>query len=130
MGEAQSRLAMRTDLNNNPAAFTTDLAQQAGLALGTDYAVGTPFEVPIGPGETQTLYTAKLLGDPVAVTIRVIDAVGYYTHAGHERWTYIAMPKFVWDSLSADEKRDVIGFHYQHEGGTAMRGFFPNYGKA
>jgi len=23
----------------------------------------------------------------------------------------------------------VIGFHYQHEGGTAMRGLFPNYGK-
>jgi hypothetical protein len=64
------------------------------------------------------------------VTIRVIDAVGYYTRQGKPRWDYIAIPKFLWNSLTADQKRDVIGFHYMREGGQEMRGLFPNYGKA
>jgi hypothetical protein len=119
---------MRTDQNNNPAAFTCNIAQQAGLAYGTDYEQGEPFTVPATGGRTQTFYTAKLLGDPIALTIRVIDAIGYYTKSGSPRWIYIALPKFVWDALSPDQKRDVVGFHYQHEGGTTMRSLFPNYG--
>lgn len=115
---------MRTDENNNPAAFTTDIAHQAGLVEGVDYEAGEPFPAP------STLITAKLLGDPITLTIRVIDAIGYFTHAGTPRWTYIAMPKFIWNALTLDQKRDVIGFHYQHEGGTAMRGLFPRYGQA
>ncbi len=115
---------MRTDANNNPAAFTTDIAKQAGLVLNVDYCAGDPFPTP------STLVTAKLLGNPVDITIRVIDAIGYFTHAGAPRWIYIALPKFIWNSLTNDQKRDVIGFHYQHEGGTDMRGLFPNYGQA
>ena len=114
---------MRTDENSNPAAFTTDLARQAGLVQGVDYVDGTPFPAP------STLKTAKLLGDPVAITIRLIDAVGYYTRAGTPRWAYIAMPRFVWAALNADQRRDVIGYHYQHEGGTLMRSLFPHYGQ-
>jgi hypothetical protein len=114
---------MRTDENSNPAAFTTDLAKQAGLVEGTDYVAGTPFPAP------SLLVTAKIIGDPVQTTIRLIDAVGYYTRTGLARWTYIAIPKFVWDALTPPQKRDIIGFHYQHEGGTAMRALFPNYGK-
>jgi hypothetical protein len=115
---------MRTDDNNNPTALTTDLARQAGLKLGVDYVDGSPFPAP------STLKTAKLLGDPVAVTIRVIDAVGYFTRSGEPRWVYIALPKFVWDALSQDQKRDVIGYHYQHEGGSMMKKLFPNYGRS
>lgn len=111
---------MRTDDNRNPAAFTVDLAREAGLARGVDYEDGTPFPEP------SKLVTAKLLGDPIQLTIRVIDAVGYYTRSGAERWTYIAMPKFVWDWLTPPQKRDVIGFHYEMEGGVAMRSIFPN----
>lgn len=114
-------MSFRTDRNNNPAAFTVDLARQAGLVLNVDYAVGDNFPAP------STLATAKLLGDPVAITIRLIDAVGYYTKTGQPRWTYIAIPGFVWAALTADEKRDVIGFHYQHEGGEALRHLFPNW---
>jgi hypothetical protein len=114
---------MRTDDNNNPAAFTTEIAAQAGLVKGTDYIDGTPF-----PGPS-TLVTAKLLGDPITITIRAIDAIGYYTKLGYPRWVYIALPKFVWDAMTAEQKRDVIGFHYQREGGTAMRRLFPNYGE-
>lgn len=114
---------MRTDRNRNPAAFTTSLAKQAGLKHGVDYLDGSPFPSP------SPLVTAKLLGDPVEITIRLINAVGYYTKSGAWRWSYIAMPRFVWAALTHDEKRDVIGFHYQHEGGVAMRGLFPNFGK-
>jgi hypothetical protein len=114
---------MRTDANNNPAAFTTDVAHSAGLIENTDYTAGDPFEA-----GGRTYYTARLIGDPVAITIRVIDAIGYYTKWG-QRWTYIAMPKFIWDALTPDQKRDVVGFHYQREGGITMRVLFPNYGK-
>lgn len=113
---------MRTDENNNPAAFTVDLAAQAGLRPGVDYVAGTPFPTP------SRLVTARILGDPVAITIRLLDAVGYYTHGGGQRWTYIAIPKTIWMAPTPDKKRDVVGFHYQHEGGTAMRGLFPHYG--
>lgn len=115
---------MRTDRNNNPAAFTTDIAKQAGLVLGTDYEAGDPFPAP------STLVTAKLIGDPVSITIRVIDKIGYFTKAGQPRWIYIALPRFIWAGLSAEQKRDIVGYHYFHEGGIAMRSLFPNYGQA
>jgi hypothetical protein len=119
---------MRTDENNNPAAFTCNIAEQAGLVEGADYEQGDPFSVP-APGGMRTLYyTAKLLGDPIALTIRVIDAIGYYTKGGTPRWIYIALPKFVLDALTPDQKRDVIGYHYEREGGVTMRSLFPNYG--
>lgn len=118
---AARRIAlMRTDDNRNPAAFTVEIAAQAGLILGTDYEPGTPF------GNLER--TAHLLGDPVATTIRVIDAIGYYTKSGGQRWAYIAMPDFIWASLTPNQKVDVVGFHYQREGGTAMRNLFPHYG--
>ena len=92
---------MRTDDNRNPAAITTDIAKQAGLVLGTDYTQGAAFV-----SYAHTYYTARLLGDPVAQTIRVIDAIGYYTHAGAQRWTYIAIPAFVWaDAVAGSEAR-------------------------
>lgn len=109
---------MRTDENNNPAAFTTDIAKQAGLVLNRDYVPGKPFPAP------SKLVTAKLLGDPIALTIRVIDSITYYTKGGAQRWNYIAIPPFVWKALTPDLKRQVIAFHYQREGGTTMRGLF------
>ena len=121
-------MTFRTDRNNNPAAVTTDLAKQAGLVENRDYVHGDPFTIPTGPGVTRTYFTAKLLGDPIAQTIRLIDAVGYYTQAGGTRWVYIAIPKFLWDEMSPDQKRDIVGFHYLNEGGTEMRALFPHYG--
>jgi hypothetical protein len=121
----------RTDECNNPTALTTDIAKQGGLALGKDYTRGPSFTA-----GTTMYYTAILIGDPVALTIKVIDAIGFYTTSGAQRWIYIAMPKFVWGALptlslvdGAASKRDVIGFMYQREGGTAMRDLFPNYGR-
>jgi len=111
----------RTDENRNPTAFTTDVAAEAGLKLGTDYEQGSAFVV-----GTQTFHTARLLGLPVALTIQVIDAIGFYTNRGLLRWIYIAIPAFLWAELSPDQKRDVIGFMYENEGGTAMWDLFPN----
>jgi len=113
---------MRTDDNNNPVAFTTDIAAQAGLEQGVDYVAGDPFQ-----SGALTLYTAKLLGDPVATTIRVIDTLGFYTQVGYQRWVYVGIPKWIWDSLTGDQKRDVIGGMYRREGGTALIPLFPNY---
>ncbi len=123
-------MSYRTDSHNNPAAFTTDIAKQAGLALGTEYTQGDPFTVPNPSGTPNTYYTARLIGDPIALTIKVIDAIGYFTHGGSPRWIYAALPKWVWNELTPDGKRDMVGYHYFHEGGSAMRGMFPNYGKA
>lgn len=109
---------MRTDDNNNPTAFTMDIAIQAGLIRDVDYTVGTKFPAP------SNLITAKLLGDPIALTIQVIDKIGYYTHSGVPRWTYIQMPKFVWDMLNFEQKLEVIAFHYKNEGGTALQYLF------
>jgi hypothetical protein len=114
----------RTDKNNNPAAFTTDVASQGGLEYGKDYTLGDSF-----PHPCEHIFTAKLLGDPVALTIKVIDKIGYYTKAGQQRWSYIAIPKAIWDVLTMAQKRDIVGFHYHNEGGTAMINLFPNYSK-
>ena len=115
---------MRTDRNNNPTAFTTDVAKAAGLILGTDYAQGDPFTVPTAKGP-MTLYTAKLLGDPVELTIKAIDHAGFYTHAGAVRWTYMAMPTWLWQQQTRATKVRIIGEMYGHEGGTELRHLFP-----
>ncbi len=114
---------MRTDRNNNPTAFTTDVAKTAGLLEGTDYVQGDPFTVPTPKGP-MTLYTAKLLGDPIALTIKAIDHAGFYTHAGAERWAYMCLPKWLWDQQTRAIKTRIIGDMYAHEGGTALQHLF------
>lgn len=115
----------RTDLNNNPTAMITDIAAEGGLQYGPDYDHGTSFEA-----GGRTYFTASIvLGDPVPRTIQVIDKIGFYTQVGTQRWAYIGMPEFVWHNLTDEQKRDVVGFMYQHEGGTSMRELFPNYGE-
>ena len=108
-------MAYRTDRHNNPTAFTTAIARQAKLVEGVDYEVGDPFDGGI---------TARLLGDPVEITIRVIDRIGFRTRQGGPRWVYINMPQFVWDSLTLPIRRRVVGDMYEHEGGTEMKGLF------
>ena len=106
---------MRTDRNNNPTAFTTQLAIQAGLTFGKDYVLGDPFE---------GYYTAKLLHDPIELTIKVIDKVGFYTKKGLLRWVYIAIPEFIWNKLDFGDKKKVIHWMYQREGGKQLEHLF------
>jgi hypothetical protein len=113
----------RADRNNNPTAMTIDVAKEGGLILGTDYQVGDPFEV-----EGRTFYTAKLLGDPVIPTIKVIDAIGFRIISDNvQRWSYISVPWFVWVGLPYQSKIDIVGAMYKFEGGVLMRSLFPNY---
>lgn len=109
-GDTNSAVGMRTDRSNNPTAFTVDIAKQAGLKEGVDYQVGDPF--PNNPN----LKTAKLLGDPVKQTIKVIDNISFYTDSGKQRWTHTAMSKEKWNKLSYSEKKNIVKKMYQAEG--------------
>lgn len=106
----------RTDRNNNPTAFIVQMAQEAGLILGKDYEQGDSFIV-----NNSTYYTAKLLGDPIDLTIKVIDKLTFYTlFPFSHRWTYIAIPPLVWNIMSPQEKAAVILAMYKIEGGSEM----------
>lgn len=112
-----SKTGMRTDRHNNPTAFTTDIARVAGLREGVDYEPGDPFS----GGQYRT---ARLLGDPIDTTIRVIDRIGFYTQGGNQRWSHTAIPKSQWDSMSYDRKKQVIKDMYRKEGGTQLKSLF------
>lgn len=108
----------RTDRHNNPTAFTTDIAKQAGLIEGVDYVKGDAFP------DNPKLFTAALLGDPVATTIKVIDKLGFYTGSGQPRWAYIAQIPGVnnWANLDYAGKANIISQMYQQEGGNGSLG--------
>jgi len=116
---AQGGQAMRTDRHNNPSAFTTDIAKMAGLQEGVDYTKGDPFS-------NGRYSTARLLNDPIATTIKVIDKIGFKTASGGNRWTYTdSIPETKnWSRLSYDQKKDVISKMYQHEGGSQLNKYF------
>jgi hypothetical protein len=112
----------RTDSHNNPTAFTTDIAKEAGLVLGVDYEQGDPFKA-----GALILYTAKLLKDPISVTIQVIDKIGFFNKANQQRWIYIGLPYKLWLSLNVQIKIWVLGYMYQHEGGTEFTELFSKF---
>lgn len=107
---------MRTDRHNNPAAFTIDIAKQAGLVEGVDYVRGDAFP------DNPNMFTAKLLGNPIETTMRVISKIGFMTQSGQNRWTYTdSIPganNEDWQKLSFQEKAQVIKDMYRHEGGN------------
>jgi hypothetical protein len=110
---------MRTDRHRNPTAATTDVARAGGLIGGLDFENGDSFTT----GD-KIYYTAKLLGDPIDLTIKMIDKATFYTNTGHQRWSYIAIPKFIWDELKKAEKIAVIKWMYSREGGSEMGSLF------
>lgn len=116
-------MSFRTDRNNNPTAFITRLADLAGLVQGKDYEIGDPFTTIVG-GHEIVLHTAKLLGDPIALTIQVMDKTGFETSLGRPRWNYVDLLKEHWDSFTPVLKKSFIGLMYKHEGGTALQHLF------
>ena len=115
---------MRTDRHRNPIACTTDVARAGGLVGGIDFENGDSFTT----GD-KIYYTAKFLGDPIELSIKIIDKATFYTNSGHQRWSYIGIPKFIWDGLRKNEKISVIKWMYGREGGTEMGSLFerPSY---
>lgn len=112
----------RTDRHNNPTAFTTDIAKQADLKLGKDYAFGEAFRV-----NERQLYTAKLLHSPLDLTIQVIDKIGFRTKAGSKRWSYIDFPNEDWAKLGRAGKVEIIHLMYKFEGGKELEHLFQRH---
>lgn len=127
----------RADRHNNPTAMTTDVAKLGGLVEGTDYVQGDPFTWTDSALQPHTSYTARLLGDPVALTVRVIDRVGFLTQSRGERWAYDSqiseviwsylskesresLMRQMWRSLLYGEKVRVVAEMYRREGGTEL----------
>lgn len=121
--EQQTKPRFRTDRHNNPLAVTVDVAKQAGLVEGVDYLKGDPFKGSDG----RIYYTARLLGDPIVQSIRIIDNIGFYTASGKQRWTHTAMKEQDWKALTFAQKVDVIRTMYIREGGTELLGLFDKY---
>lgn len=114
--QSKTGKGFRTDRNNNPTAMTTDVAAQSGLQYGVDYVQGDAFS----GGDGHIYHTAKLLGDPIQVTIKSLDGGGFYTRGGKPRWSYLATVPGIrnWPNLNYNQKADIIANMYQHEGGS------------
>lgn len=109
----------RADRHNNPTAFTTDLAKQAGLQIDVDYSRGDSFP------NNSDMFTARLLGDPLELTMKLIDKVGFTTKSGAQRWVYMYPDMNVaWPHLPWQGKKAVIKYMYHHEGGTELEKLF------
>ena len=114
------KATMRTERNNNPTAMTTDVAKMLWGELWVDYEIWDPFTT----ASWQTLYTAKLIWDPIETTIRLIDrwiANGidpFYRANWQPRWSYISkigITKEKWQQMSPAEKADIIAQMLKHE---------------
>lgn len=109
---------MRTDRHNNPTAMTTDVAKTLGLVEGIDYEVGDKFP-------DSNLRTAKLLGNPIDITVKALDLAArdtnkqaFFTGSGAQRWTHTAMSDKEWLSKTPEQKAAVIAQMYKNEGGN------------
>ena len=118
----------RTDRHLNPTAFTTDIAEQAGLQEGVDYEKGDPFPKEEGGDR---FHTAKLLKDPIDTTIKVIDKIGLLSDLGSPRWkskgisdTEWGKWEKEWPNMSKEQKIEVIKKMYSGEGGTKLNQLF------
>jgi len=120
----------RTDRHNNPIAAVYGLFKQASssgsldtreprLIEGIHFEKGDPFR-----SGGRTFYTGRILADPIAVSIALIDRVGFYTGNNRQRWSYIAIPWWVWRSMNEWQKTLTIYEMYQHEGGVEMEELF------
>lgn len=109
---------MRTDRNNNPTAMTTDVARSIGLKEWEDFVQGDPFTSWSG----KTLYTAKLLWDPISTTIKWLDTAAqdpqkqaFYTGSWTQRRTHTALQDAQWLQLTPQQKAEVVLGMYQRE---------------
>ena len=118
----------RTDRNNNPTAFTTDIAELAHLRRGVDFENGDAFQA-----GGKTYYTARLLPpvNPVELTVQVIDEIGFYTDTGALRWAYIGIPFDLWRQFTPAQKLLAVWYMYRREGnGGALNRYFARAGNA
>ena len=107
------KATMRTERNNNPTAMTTDVAKMLWGELWVDYEIWDSFLT----SDWKTLYTAKLIGDPIETTIRLIDRWilngidPFYRANWQPRWSYLSkiwITKDKWMNMDDNEKWEVI----------------------
>jgi hypothetical protein len=109
----------RTERNNNPTAMTTDVAKSLWMVEWVDYVQWDSFK----DKKRNTLYTAKLLGDPIQTTIDAFNAAAsrwtpiFYTQWWAQRRSHTAMSNEEWLALSDEQKAWVIAQMLQREGG-------------
>jgi hypothetical protein len=109
---------MRTERNNNPTAMTTDVAKSLWWVEWVDYIQWDSFKTWDG----RTLYTAKLIGDPIETTIKLLDNAAsswrwaFYTKWWAKRWTHTAMSDKDWLALTPEQKQNVVLQMLQREG--------------
>jgi hypothetical protein len=138
----------RTERHNNPTAFTTDLAKQAGLVEGVDYEIGDAFydvgdklglstmEEAIAEkrktGEEIKKYnTARIKKDDwFEVTKKLIDKVGFYDQNGGPRWSYIdklfsgGNANTIWNESDDEGKLKILKKMYGKETPSKYGGLF------
>lgn len=109
---------MRTERNNNPTAMTVDVAKSLWWVEWVDYVQWDSFKTWDG----RTLYTAKLIGDPIETTIKLLDNAAnswkwaFYTKWWAQRWTHTAMSDKDWLALTPEQKQNVVLQMLQREG--------------
>lgn len=119
-GLSSSTWWMRTERNNNPTAMITDVAKSLWGVEGVDYVQWDSWT----NSEWKTYYTAKLLGDPIETTIKLLDRAAstgrwaFYTKWGKQRWTHTAMSDAAWLALSPEEKKNTVLKMLQREWGS------------
>lgn len=103
--------------NNNPLNMTVDFMKIMGWELWVDYEVSTDSFVNSNWG---TQYYAKLIGDPVDTTIRVLDraVANGMNPFTTKSWSYIWklwLTKEKWQKMSMDEKKEMINKWLKYE---------------
>ena len=111
---------MRTDRNNNPVAMTTDVAKTLWLVEWVDYVQWDSFTW----GSWNTLYTAKLIWDPIQQVIKWLDIAAndpnkkaFYTQWWAQRWTHTAVSDEQWNNMTQEQKQALVVKMYHNEWG-------------
>lgn len=98
----------RTERNNNPTAMITAKAKQLGWILWEDYEIWDSFVWSDG----RTYYTARLIGDPIETTIRLLDRwLEKWLANIFSGWTYASklwLNNEVRRNATPEEKREII----------------------
>lgn len=112
---------MRSERNNNPTAMITAYAKQLWGIEWVDYVQWDSFTSVDENWVEHTYYTAKLLGDPIDTTIRLIDrwVDNNVKKNVFSAWSYadqLWMTNDKWKNMSREEKEALILKMLQHEG--------------
>lgn len=96
--------------NNNPLNMTVDFMKIVWAELGVDYEVSSDSFV---NSKWWTQYYAKLIGDPIETTIRVLDkalknGVNPFTTTSRSYINKLWLTKEKWLKMSHDEKVEMI----------------------